>query len=564
MSSSYTGSGTISFGSGAEVTLTIPYSASGNLLLGDSSDVISTHYNYIGSGNLSFGNGAADITSSNWVFAASGGLSLDSGTISNTIFSPPANGIITFNGAADCRLILTYEASGSLSVGNTASAGIQFFLETVFTWDISQGVLRNWRVEGRQQPVNQPCPPTYNSDPGVSLVGNYMQFMVNIQAHSITDLCKRLKDRGLTGPLKKIQVWSLPVNKSDWASSDKVDCNKLSTIEFSNVPDCIDFTVDQELSVSATVSSSVILVKDYTYEASGSLSFNNNLNRPQVSYYAYVASGGLGFSNTFTVSSPQYYYYEASGNIGFNNSATYFGSDFGILSVSGKFSSELLNISAGFGTQSYDPLTANSNLVQVTCCTDLSVAQVLFVRHELFRSSTLSNFLSVNGLSLPRIFNLMFSQQRNSWYYNKQYKGSSTDETGDELWNIVFEFGCLVEDAVLGIPADVWGFSILVRKRNLNNSRINITRLVMEFDPSNVCDISGGLRFNFKFNPLDSSTDPVTIRTLTFVDELGIFKGSTYSSNPNTSFEVNMYAPNIGNGVLDQSRIFQNMLLGVR
>lgn len=513
---------------------------------------------YTASGGLSFGE-SAPVVSSSWSATMSGGLSFGESAFSIVSTSYESSSGILLGGNANSTLILPYTASGGLSNFGTAPFEVTFNFINTFTWDVSFGVLRNWRVEGKCQPSNQPCPPTYNPDNGCS--ASTMQFMMNVQAHSLTDLCERLKARGWIAPIKKIQVWSQPVNKSDWSSNIDPKCNSLTTVNFRDIPECLDFTVDQELSTTAKASSNVFFESSFSYQASGGLSSGSGIGNSLVSsHWAYSASGGLSFGDTASYSSPQFYVYFASGVL---STGGFISDDFDLLSVSGGISSDILDLSVIFGSQSADVLVPSTTQITATCCTSLNLPQILFVNHSLNRSSTLSNFLKVNDFVLPPILSMMFSQKRNSWYTNMQFKGNAVDQLEQQVWNVIFEFGCLTENAVLGIPQDVWGFSILVRRRGISSGKIDITRLVLEFDPIEICTAPGILKFDFTFNTNLLTTSPSVVKTVVFLDELNTFNGASYIANPNAVFEVSAATPTLGSGMFDQSLPLQNVLLGI-
>lgn len=557
---SFSASGGLSFGNSAGYGMTLPYSASGGLRFSGSSPAISSYYAYTASGGLNFGNTANPVKSSQWKTTAAGTESFGSSAGVTISVNTTSSGNVVLGSSSPSVLVIYYTASGALNLKGTASASIDFDSSTTFTWDISQGVLRSWRVEGKCQTKNSVYTTTVNQDLGCP-VNSSMQYFTNVQAHSITDLCQKLKQREMLGPIKKIQMWSLPVNKSDWTSSDNPNYNKLTSVDFSKIPDCIDFTVDFELSVNANVSASSFLITDYSYAASGGLGVIGRAIPPVASYYAYTASGKLNLGNGVAVTSPQYYGYIASGGLLTSGLVDAYGSDYGILSVSGKMSMTSSDVGIIFGTTSASVLSASTTQISATCCTSLNLPQILLARHELNRSSQLSNFLKVNGFVLPQVVNLMYSRNRNSWYYSKQFRGNAVDQNFRENWSIVFEFGCLTENPTLGVPNDVWGFSVLVRRENLTNSRIDVTRLVLEFDPVTVCNISGSLKFDFAFNKLLLTTSPSVVRTVVFVDEVGAFNGSSYTLNPVALFEVSVASPNLGVGLFDQSVPFKNMLL---
>lgn len=492
-------------------------------------------------------------------YTASGGLSLGESASANVLIDRDTSGGVVLGGSASAALIFSYTASGSLGVSGTAPFEVTFNYVNTFTWDVSLGVLRNWRVEGKCQPSNQPCPPTYNPDSGCT--ASTMQFMMNVQAHSLTDLCSKLKERNWIAPIKKVQVWSQPVNRSDWSSSIDPNCNRLTTVDIGDIPECIDFMVDQELSVTGVVSASVSFEGSFSYEASGGLGVGGYTDTSSVasSSWFYTATGGLSLGDSASVSSPQFYYYIASGGLSCGSVE----SDFGVLSVSGSVSSAVLDLGVIFGFDPATVLVASTTQISATCCTELNLPQIIFVRHDLNRSEVLSNFLRVNGFTLPSIVNLMFSQTRNSWHTNIKFKGTAVDQLEEQLWNIVFEFGCLTEDAILGIPSDVWGFSILVRRKGLTTGKIDVTRLALEFDPTEICAAPGALKFDFTFDTKLLRTTPSVVKAVAFLDELNSFNGVSYRSNPNAVFQVSSATPILGSGMFDQSISLQNVLLGI-
>lgn len=514
---------------------------------------------YTASGGLTFGE-SAPVASSSWSTTARGGLSLGGSAPSTLLLDHEASGGVTFGSSAHATIIFSYTASGGLSTSGTAPFEVTFNFVETFTWDVSLGVLRNWRVEGKCQPSNQPCPPTYNPDSGCS--ASTMQFMMNVQAHSLTDLCERLKARNWVAPIKKIQVWSQPVNKSDWTASVDPNCNSLTTVDFSTVPECLDFTVDQDLSVTGVVGASVFFESYFTYQASGGLSSGGGIDSSSIvsSHWTYTASGGLTFGESASYSSPQFHVYVASGSLSTGGAIS---EDFGLLSTSGSIASSILDLGIIFGSQAAEALVPSTSQIEASCCTALNLPQILFVSHDLNRSEALTNFMRVNGFVLPPILSMMFSRTRNSWYTNMQFKGTSVDQIEQQIWNIIFEFGCLTENAILGIPSDVWGFSILVRRKGLSTGRIDITRLVLEFEPTQICTAPGALKFDFTFNTNLLTTSPSVVKTVVFLDELSSFNGVSYRSNPNAAFEVSAATPVLGAGMFDQSPPLQNVLLGI-
>lgn len=539
------------------------YTGSGNARLGGSATVVSSHWTYVASGGLGIG-GETNQVSPSWQWTGSGSLNAGSSAPSAATadYATTASGGLSLGGTAPARPIFTYVASGGLGIRGASSSFYTKTITKTFTWSVSEGVLRTFRVEGKCRPANHPCPPTSNPTTACGSSGGTMQFVANVQAHSVTDLCNKLKDRGFLGPIKKVQMWSLPVNKSDWGDSDSKDCNKLSDVNFGVVPECLDFTVDEDVSAKAGVGSYLIFQSFFTYDASGGLGVGKaDVAKVTSPYYSYEASGGLGIGGSSTPDSPQFFSYEASGGLGVKGASSYYGSDYGTAIAVAGVGAEVLELMLSYGRIDAPTLKASTDLVDTDCCENLSVPQILYVKHELHRSDRLARFLRVNSFTLPKSLNMMYSQQRDSWYSSTHFRGDSVIQGQRENWDIVFEFGCLAEDAILGVPKDVWGFSVSVQCRNITNSTIEVTRLVLEFDPELVCNFSGSLKFDFSLNTKTQVTTPAVIRAVVFMDSLGAFIGTTYLRNPVTIFEVGSSVPNFGTGMFDQSVPYQKVLL---
>lgn len=495
---------------------------------------------YVGEGKIVLGN-SADLAAS-YITSPSGVLVLGSSAASNLVFS--------------------YVGSGGLRAGNTSPAALTTRWTNTFTWAVSQGVMRTFRVEGKCRPAKQPCPPTYNPTPSCP-AGSTMQYVANVQARSVTDLCKKLKSSGFLGPIKKIQRWSLPANKSDWSSTDSADCNSLADVSFSSIPDCLDFTVDADVSVNIGFAAEAVLESEFSYQASGSLTVGGSCTS-RSSVYSYVGSGFINFMPTeATTESPQCFLYVSQGGLGLGNSATAYGSDYGSRESVMAMAAVVADLSVVYGTVAATTLTASNDQISASCCTSFNLPQILFITHELHRSERLSNFLSINGFTFSRVLKMMYSRNTDSWYTNVHFKGNSVNNNQRESWNIIFEFGCLTEDAVLGLPENTWGLMISLQVRNLTTSRLDNTRLVMEFDPTDVCGVSDSLRLPISFNTKTLKTIPSVVRTAVFSDGVGAFRGNTYLRNPATLFEVGSSAVSPGVGMLNQSAKFRKVLASV-
>jgi hypothetical protein len=305
----------------------------------------------------------------------------------------------------------------------------------------------------------------------------------------------------------------------------------------------------------------LIFQSNFAYEASGGLGVSGVTNVIS-QQWTYVASGGLNLGGRVVVGSSQFYYYEASGGLGLGAEANAYGSDYGTLIAIGGISMSVLDLEATLGSIEADTaLTASTDLLTTDCCSDLNLPQIIYVRHELHRSDRLFQFLRVNGFTLPKTQTMMYSAKKNSWHSSLHFRGNSANAGQKENWDIVFEFGCLAENATLGVPADVWGFMMSVQTKNLTNSNLEVTRLVLEFDPVLICDVSGSLKFKFSLNTKTLKTTPAVVRTVVFTDKIGSFRGTTYLKNPIAAFEVGGSVPDLGTGMFDQSETYQKVLL---
>ena len=557
-------SGGASLGGAAAVTFMPngPVTASGGLAFGGSSPADYVVY-IIGPdpGLVSLG-GSADYVCSYHEYTGGGSLStagaIDQPKLTQVAFG---SGSLATGNAAVASITFVYAASGGLTLVGRAAASFDYDFDKTFTWAISEGVLRTFRVEGKCRPLNAKCPPTYDPAPACG-TGNTMQYALNIQAHSAADLCQRLKKRGLTGPIKRIQMWSLPVNKSDWGPNDRADCNTLADVEF-DLPECLDLTIDLTVEEGIKASCEIEDVPAaFTYEASGVIGLPGVRANVISPYYAYAGSGSVVASGTVSTFCPQYQQASAGGGIGFGGSAAAWCSHIGDIVCSIRSSSAVADVGVDFGFVPADTLVASTSPVPATCCANLNLPPIMYIMHDLNRSDVIKRFLKVNGFTLPPVLKMTYSQRRNTWYSNVHYNGISVTNRRQML-DMVFEFGCMSEDSVVGVSQNVWGFSILVRSKNVDDYRFDSTRLLLEFDPVTVCEISGNLKFDFTFNLKTQTSQPPIVRTALFADYLGVFKNSSYTSNPNAVFEVAVNPPQASPGAFDQSAPLQKLLLGV-
>jgi hypothetical protein len=558
----YNASGGLFFNGAAPTTWTGP---GANLNFGNSAQPDFVVY-IVGPdpGVLNLG-GSAGVTSSYWSYNGSGKLNVSNDNSQVARYYPASGGLVT-GSAADVKFLMTYNSSGGLSFGGKTIASFKLDITKTFSWSISQGILRTYRVEGKCGSAARSCPPISNPDTA-SCTGR-MQLVANIQAHSLADLGNKITARGGFGAINKIQMWSLPVNKSDWSSTDKISCNVLGDpLAFRDLPEFANYTFDTTLTSGAKVGSAIEMVYGVqTYVADGGINCGGVATNIAGPNWSYVSTGNLTVYGSALVNCNVYKSYLASGLLSPGGTTTASCTFKGDFSTGAKFGAFLSNISINYGTVAAPVLAPSSTQVQASCCDTLSLPQILYIKHDLSRSDVLSNFLKVNGFTLPPTLKMTYSRQKNSWYTNAHYIGNSVTNS-DQILNLIFEFGCTSGNSVnlfASTTDTVWGFSLLVTSKNLSDLKVGvgITRLFIEFDPADVCGISGDLKFDFSYNLNTEETAP-TVRQVAFSDHLGVFNSSSYLSNPNVSFEVAVNPPTIGAGLFDQSKPFNKILLGV-
>jgi hypothetical protein len=119
------------------------------------------------------------------------------------------------------------------------------------SWNIGQGSLRWYRVEGE-------CGSVTCDEFGVEHRDcERMTFVTTVAAASVQDLCEILRNPKVNAPvttkISSIKRYSRPVFK-DQIQPDQ--CNVLSDVEFCQIPECFDYCVEDEESLSYMTSES--------------------------------------------------------------------------------------------------------------------------------------------------------------------------------------------------------------------------------------------------------------------------------------------------------------------
>ena len=220
--------------------------------------------------------GTADLTQSEWTYRATGQI-----TLGTNIFN-------------DIDLLVTYFIEQDFG-WNVKS---QIIIDQDFEWNVSTSTLFWYRIEG--ECIEPTCKfGTVDTDQtGCGSPPTQGQtFTQLVAARNLTDLCKKLKRKFITypmkWPIKFIHRYSRPVRlndiRADEAKGIDHTCNRLIKQKFSQVPECLDFVVSQQVQVDIGV---VISIQDsfLGYIGSGTILIGGVAG--EVSYN-YEGSGGM-------------------------------------------------------------------------------------------------------------------------------------------------------------------------------------------------------------------------------------------------------------------------------
>lgn len=152
-----------------------------------------------------------------------------------------------------------YNPTGFVSVQGESKTTTTFVRNWNFLWDVNYLVEKDfdflwnrgqlqiywYRVVGKKLPGDV-CGPLQGSP-------CCQQFVMNVHARTLTELCEKLTKRKYKFPIQSVQRFSRPaqnsVVKADEANGINHDCNKLTEVAICQIPQCADFCIDQDLYV---------------------------------------------------------------------------------------------------------------------------------------------------------------------------------------------------------------------------------------------------------------------------------------------------------------------------
>lgn len=230
---SYHGGGTALESSGsAAAHATFVTTGGGGITLGGMAGVDSNFFEVAGTGRFFFTGGAnVFIDTAFFVAAGTGGFSPGGSISTEASGDQEVGGGPTVGGSAYARAIHTEE----FGMG-WRSRRIQTD-EFDFGWQTGARPFSWYRVTGGTGPSQcpqSPYPPL--------IIPNWV---VNILARNVGDVCGKLRDRNFPGKIKKIEQFSTPPYRSDWEEGTNPATNCLTDVtpDLTSL-DCVDLLID--------------------------------------------------------------------------------------------------------------------------------------------------------------------------------------------------------------------------------------------------------------------------------------------------------------------------------
>lgn len=184
--------------------------------------------------------------------AATGGVEVDSTSIFRVgrRYLPSGN-------SGDAPPDFAGVSVGYLNHLNPTTTRVTLNLDYSFPWNIASYIFRDYtflwnvgkirqywyRVVGRGK--DEQCDPIQTNDPCC------LKFIMNVQARSIEDLCRKLQERRWRWPISSVERFSRPAENDavaeDEANGINHDCNRLEPVDICKNPVCADFCVQYDL-----------------------------------------------------------------------------------------------------------------------------------------------------------------------------------------------------------------------------------------------------------------------------------------------------------------------------
>lgn len=350
------------------------------------------------------------------------------------------------------------------------------------------------------------------------------QFIQTLVGTSVSDICNQLTDSKLNWEICSIKQWSRPADNRLVSSDD--DCNTLIDVPYSDIPECINFSVKTSSLTKIGVTTYVIEFLFFHTSSGGATTGGEALivfvGESNQSFFEYISEGG----NTLTG----------------GEALTYSSWDNDLLTLMG-VSTSIENLEAVFGFGESPTLEKSNQLIGTSCGSCNAMPLIIQFFHNLSNESVLTNYMQRNGLELLNPLPMYYSSRSKSWLANFHMTGISDDSLRSlENWRFSFEWSCVGSFGGEEIGSSFWKFSMLVVRKNEFSGIDFDTRVLVVFPPEQIC-LNTRLDFDFSFNIntltkfVSNNSDVVPSVTL-LKDDIGLFKSKFWAKFPNFSIRL--------------------------
>ena len=418
-----------------------------------------------------------------------------------------------------------------------------FYVEKKFSWNTGDLVLKWYRVQGCCSSATKNENPSGGcdiinfqiEDPTCVGASSQQQFIQNIAANSLTDLCNQLTNSGLRWEICSIKKFSLP---ADLRGVDVDQCNTLTEVPFCEIPECIEFCMKTNSIIYIKARAWVEQV--FVYESEGgeeTLSSVSEITAPEDAIGFYESTGGevvLSSESEFSSS--------------WSNNLT--------ISIKGFASVAFEEIL--FGESVAPEITQSTATVFTNCGLCDSMPLTLHLNHNLSKAGELVDYLKRNGQEIPSSIPMHYNSKLKSWLGHYHLFGIGESKNGQEKWNFLFSWSC---DSNMG--DNYWRFSSLITRTDLAEGTDYDTRLIIKFPPDQICSYSQNFSFNFTFDVntftkfVDNNFD-LALNEIMLYDKIGMFKTKNWLKDPILRMVVSKSSKTIDTQYKDIAPIFPN------
>jgi hypothetical protein len=404
-------------------------------------------------------------------------------------------------------------------------------VDKAFEWHTGQQQLLWYRIQGC---CNQTSPPSGSNPGGCVNVGfqtddttctnKKQQFVQNIQASGLVDLCNKLNTILLSKwTLCTVQQYNIP------SVVTSNSCVTLTTIPLTQIPECVEFNIQENTIVSMTMEVKAQVVHLYT--GSGGVTFSGQATTSTTgthgySYYEYAPDGGsLSLSGSADTSCS----WDGNPTISMK------------MGVTLDYEQIVYNV-----VENAPPIAPVTGTVSTNCGLCQGLPLILSQTHNLPSTGIFSDFLQRNGFTMPTTQLMHWSNRLKAWTANYHLVGvGNNNDSSFEKWAFTFNWSCVNQVGGVDLGGNYWKYSMLVVRSNSVAIVDADTRLVVVFPSEQMCS---GFQFDFSFvlnTTAETIVDNLDIIThdIILTDNIGLFKSQTWIANPLLRIELSETTP---------------------